>query len=290
MSFALALPYSLQTLPNDFGPITGPPAALVVDYRIQAPCRNNRIQLSQHVFSFLLDGTKELTTPGQAVLIDNRQFLLIRAGNCLMSEKLAPSQTYRSLLFFFPDALVERLLQRQDLRPVARHSTDGFAVLPYDAYVTHFVQSLLVLQQAPPAVQQRLLPAKFEEIMLYLLARQGPALLDQLRPGRAAAAPRQRLRQVVEANALSQLSVAELAFLCSMSESTFKRHFEQEFHTSPSRWGQQQRLQHAAYLLTARQQRPTDVYATAGFENLSSFTQAFKLHFGRTPKQFQQPI
>ena len=64
------------------------------------------------MFSFLLEDTKGLITPERAVLIDNRQFLLIKAGNCLMSEKLALSRAYRSLLFFFPEALVERLLRQ----------------------------------------------------------------------------------------------------------------------------------------------------------------------------------
>lgn len=279
-----------QTLPTDFSLATPATEALVVDYRIQTPCRNNRIQLAQNVFSFLLEGTKELITPERAVLIDNRQFLLIRAGNCLMSEKLAPSRAYRSLLFFFPDALVERLL-RQHAPPPAQHADPmaaaGYVVLPYDDYLAHFVQSLLVLQQGPAAVRQRLLPAKLEEIMLYLIEQQGSAFLRQLLPGPVARGPQQRLRQVVEANALNCLNVAELAFLCNMSVSTFKRHFEQAFVSSPSRWFQQQRLQHSAYLLTARQQRPTDVYVTVGFETLSSFTQAFKQQFGLTPKQFQ---
>ena len=139
----------------------------MVEYRIQMPCCNNRIQLAQNVFSLLLEDAKELIMPERAVLIDNRQFLLIRAGNCLMSEKLASSRAYRNLLFFFSDMLVERLL-RQHAPPPAHQAAPlaaaGYAVLPYDAYLAHFVQSLLVLQQRPAAVRQRLLPAKLEEI------------------------------------------------------------------------------------------------------------------------------
>lgn len=281
---------AIQTLPNDFGFAAPAAEALVVDYRIQQAGHHNRVQLTQHVFSFLLEGTKELITADRAVLIDNRQFLLIRAGNCLMREQLAPSQAYRSLLFFFPDALVERLVRQHGLRPATAPPAPGsesYAVLPYDAYLTHFVQSLLVLQQGPAAARQRLLPAKLEEIMLYLVERQGPAFLRQLLPEPGASGPQQRLRQVVEDNALTHLNVPDLAFLCSMSVSTFKRHFRHVFQSTPSRWLQQRRLQHSAYLLTARRQRPTDIYATVGFENLSSYTQAFKQQFGLTPKQFQ---
>ena len=196
----------IQTLPHDFGRAAPAAEALVVDYRIESTCLNSRIELSQNVFSFLLEGTKELVTPERAVHIDNRQFLLIRAGNCLMSEQLAPSRTYRSLLFFFPDALAEHLL-RQHVSPpapalaAAAPAAEGIAVLPYDAYLTHFVQSKLVLHQGPAAVRQRLLPAKLEEILLYLLEQQGTGFSAAAAAG--GAGPQQRLRQVVEANALA---------------------------------------------------------------------------------------
>ncbi len=278
----------IQYLPAELG-AAGHDAAQVVDYRVQAPCRNNRIQLTQHVFSFLLEGTKEMTTPSHAVRIDSHQFLLIRAGNCLMTERLSSGNTYHSLLFFFSEDLVERLAQRQAhlVRP-ASPTLPGFVVLPYDEYISHFVHGLrLWHQQGQPAQQSRLLHAKLEEIMLYLLEREGPGLLSTLLGGPRPTSPQQVLRQVVERNALNPLGVAELAFLCNMSVSTFQRHFQREFQTSPRRWFQQQRLQHSAYLLTTQQQRPTDIYAAIGFENLSSFTQAFKQKFGLTPKQFQ---
>ena len=71
-----------------------------------------------------------------------------------MSEKLVPSRAYRSLLFFFPDALVERLLRQHAPPPISQPPWPprGYAVLPYDAYLAHFVQSLLVQQQGPAAV------------------------------------------------------------------------------------------------------------------------------------------
>jgi AraC-like DNA-binding protein len=58
-----------------------------------------------------------------------------------------------------------------------------------------------------------------------------------------------------------------------MSVSTFKRNFE-EFQTSPFD-GFKKRLEHT-YLLQTKKMRASDVYEEIGFENLSSFVQAYK--------------
>ena len=93
---------------------------------------------------------------------------------------------------------------------------------------------------------------------------------------------------VVESNSLNKLSLSELAFLSNKSVSTFKRSFEKHFGTSPIKWFQQKRLEHAAYLLGIKGQRASDVYLDAGYENLSNFIQAFKTKYGVTPKQYQE--
>jgi len=72
-----------------------------------------------------------------------------------------------------------------------------------------------------------------------------------------------------------------------MSVSTFKREFEKHFQESPSKWFQNKRLEHAAFLLQQHTKRPSDIFETIGYENLSNFVHAFKTKFGVTPKQFQ---
>ena len=72
-----------------------------------------------------------------------------------------------------------------------------------------------------------------------------------------------------------------------MSISSFKRTFEKHFHNSPSKWFQEKRLEHSAFLLKNKSERPSDIYQEIGYESLSNFIQAFKVKFGVTPKQYQ---
>ena len=59
----------------------------------------------------------------------------------------------------------------------------------------------------------------------------------------------QKFIQTIESNHLNKLTIKELSFLCNMSESKFKREFKKYFKSSPSKWFQEKRLKHAAFLL-----------------------------------------
>lgn len=122
-----------------------------------------------------------------------------------------------------------------------------------------------------------------EEILLYLTEIYGPAFLDSL--ASHSNDIHQKLTIVVETNRLNKLTLNELAFLCDMSVSTFKREFEKQYSESPIKWFQNQRLEHANELLNLKNSTASEIYPEAGYENLSSFIQAYKSKYGITPKQ-----
>ncbi|MEL6484724.1 MAG: AraC family transcriptional regulator, partial [Bacteroidota bacterium] len=97
----------------------------------------------------------------------------------------------------------------------------------------------------------------------------------------------QKFIRTIESNALNKLTLKELAFLCNMSISTFKREFEKHYAESPIKWFQNKRLEHANYLLNQERKSPSAIYFEVGYENLSSFIQAYKAKYGITPKQHQ---
>jgi AraC-like DNA-binding protein len=72
-----------------------------------------------------------------------------------------------------------------------------------------------------------------------------------------------------------------------MSASTFKRRFAQLYGSSPGRWLLHRRMEQAACHLRPAGRPVGEVAAELGYEDLSSFIQAFKQVHGRTPKQYQ---
>ncbi|MFB1040833.1 MAG: AraC family transcriptional regulator, partial [Polaribacter sp.] len=155
----------------------------------------------------------------------------------------------------------------------------------YDLYVKGFTKSILNISKLSKSIQQNILDAKFEEIMLYLIATKGVNFIYSLISNSDNST--QKFIQIVENNIEKKLSIKELSFLTNMSESSFKRVFKKHFQSSPGKWFREKRLEHSAFLLRNKSKRQSDIYQEIGYENLSNFTQAFKIKFGVTPKKYQ---
>lgn len=258
----------------------------VYDYESIQEISKQQIILNKNTFSFLQDGTKEVFFDNSSFSINNAQFLLMKSGHCLMTEKLSNvAEYYRSVLFFFSNEDVLKFIRKFDLNLPEYSILYSTYSFNYDSFIKRFVDSLLDISKLSNPIQKNILDAKFEEIMLYLIEFKGVNFLFSLISN--SANHNQKFTQTIESNQLNKLSIKELSFLSNMSVSTFKREFEKQFHNSPSKWFQDKRLEHSAFLLKTKSKRPSDIFEEIGYENLSNFIQAFKLKFGVTPKQYQ---
>jgi AraC-like DNA-binding protein len=263
-----------------------PQAIQVYAYERNQESSKQQIQLNKNTFSFLQEGTKEVFFHSASYAIDNAQFLLMKSGHCLMTEKISNThQQYRSLLLFFTNHDVLKFIRKFELTPSANNNLYPTYSFNYDPFIKRFVESLIDISKLSQTVQQQLLPVKFEEIMLYLTQAKGVDFIYALINNNDN--HYQKFKQTIEKNQLNKLSIKELSFLSNMSISKFKREFEKHFNSSPSKWFQQKRLEHAAFLLKNNTKRPADIFELVGYESLANFSQAFKEKFGITPKKFQ---
>lgn len=257
----------------------------IYDYQTSKEISKQQIQLKKHTFSFLLEGKKEVFFDNSNFSIDKSSFLLMKSGHCLMTETPSSiSENYRSILLLFSTEEVINLMKKYDLKPNHKVSSRSTYSFRYDSFITGFVNSLITISKLSTNLQGNLLQTKFEEIMLYLIEVRGANFLHSFTEDLN---QNQRFIETIESNVMNKLTVKELAFLSNMSISTFKRTFEKNFQSSPSKWFQDKRLEQAALLLDNDTNRPSDIFEEIGYENLSNFIQAFKTKFGVTPKQYQ---
>ncbi len=258
----------------------------VYNYESNQEISKQQILLNKNTFSFLQEGTKEVFFDNSSYSINNDQFLLMKSGHCLMTEKLSNvAEYYRSVLFFFSNEDVLKFIRKFELSPSDSDTFYSTYSFNYDSFIKRFVDSLLDISKLSKPIQKNILDAKFNEIMLYLIEFKGVNFLYSLISN--SDNQNQKFLQIIESNKLNKLTIKELSFLSNMSVSTFKREFEKYFHSSPSKWFQEKRLEHAAFLLKNKSKRPSDIFEDIGYETLSNFIQAFKVKFGVTPKQYQ---
>ena len=256
------------------------------NYKRTEDLPKTKINLSKNTISFLRTGTKEVMGDDKTIQIGNEHFVIMKSGNCLMTEKVSNSfSVYQSILLFFSDEEVLQFLEKYQQHASHLKQTKSFYIFEYDDFIENFVASLAQILKFPKKIQRNILKHKFEEIMLYLVHKNNADFLNSIVQN--VDDKISRLTNIAENNKHNKLNLEELAFLSSMSVSTFKREFFKLYQTTPMKWFNEQRLNHIAFLLKTKRNRPIEVYEEAGYENFSNFVQAFKKKFGMTPKQYQ---
>jgi AraC-like DNA-binding protein len=255
----------------------------VYDFKMTNNVVKSKVNLSMNMFSFLQVGKKQVHFADTSITLNSKQSLLLKKGNWLWTELLDTEAIYYCKLFFFSEERLLEFLQKHTKNSFLHKDEIPYFVIENDDYIITFLNSMSVLNTASSDYTERLLLVKFEEIMLYLLYKYKEKfefylyslISKEVSP----------FKNVVESNVHSNLKLEEIAFLCNMSLSTFKRHFIVEYNEAPGKWLQDKRLQRAKEILKEGQLKASDIYLDMGYNNLSNFSIAFKNKFGKSPKE-----
>ena len=242
----------------------------------------NKIVFSQNLICILLEGSKEIFNQVSHATIDPSKLFLLAAGSALMSDGVAKNGRYESILIFFSNDFLMDFCLRHHIQTPEKKEDLALITLNKDGFLFNYEKSLKLLEQARD--EHNLQKIKIEELLLYLLQKY-PSQINSFITQAFQNNRENKIKQVVLANMEKGLTIDELAFLCNMSVSTFKRHFSEVFHTSPKKYFIQNRMEKAKKLLQLNK-RTSEIYFELGYSNLSSFSSEFKKHFGVSPKQF----
>ena len=91
----------------------------------------------------------------------------------------------------------------------------------------------------------------------------------------------------IKNNLYSNLSVQQMAQLCAMSTSSFKRKFKETYNESPKKFVANKKLEKAKNLLKNSSERISTIAYDCGFETLSTFNRSFKFKTGISPSEFR---
>lgn len=270
---------------------TETPDLQIANYEAYKHVSKNKINLNKNVFSFLLDGQKDIHFSNDIVSIDHTQALLLASGNFLTTE-LVGANSYSCLLFFFSQKNINDFLLKyghlsnpNDLNKTTSNSP--YFLIQKDNFIIHFINSIQQIYGLNQTISQKILELKFEEIMLYLADKYGQSFFVYLH-SLLINERELSFKMVVEKNLYTSLNIDEVAFLCNMSLSTFKRKFTQLYQESPGKWFQLKRLNKAKKLLLNNEATPSEIYMDFGYDSLSNFSTAFKNQFGYSPKKMMK--
>lgn len=150
----------------------------------------------------------------------------------------------------------------------------------------NFVDGIMHYFYNQHVVSKEIAELKIKEILLLLLsskkAEEIAHLLEQFVNKRTAS-----FKEVIETHVLSEISLEEIAQLCNMSLSTFKRHFKKIYNTTPNEYLFDQRLENSKKLLVTSEQSIDDIALLSGFKTTAHFSRKFKKKYNIPPSQYK---
>jgi len=252
------------------------------------PIRLPNIMNDEACFLYVLEGKCTAVSPTETLEANPPDALLMKCGNffnfCVPDEE---HPHYRAVaVHFYPDVL-KKVYENElpgFLKPTASASDKTFARVETTELINKYIESIIFYFEHPQLVNDELLNLKVKEILLLLSQTERGGQVRQILSDLFSPVA-QQLRKVVETHLYTDISVGELAILCNMSESSFKREFKKQYDDSPASYMRNKKLIQAQKLLGVGDLSVADVAFESGFNDLAHFSKAFKEKFGLSPSQ-----
>jgi len=155
-----------------------------------------------------------------------------------------------------------------------------------DRLLANFRESINILIDNPELADESIIKTKLKEFVLLIAKSQNaPSQLDFLA---ALFKPFDiEFKSTIQHNLYTNLSIDELARLCHLSTSSFKRKFKNTFDDSPKKYIAKKKVEKAADLLKINNSRVSDIAYDVGFDSLSTFNRTFATFYGKSPTEYR---
>ncbi len=253
-------------------------------------------QIERHVQLYTHFNEIAFTLNGEKTLHHGEKSWTLSDGNAMFFRKTAYNQElhetagWEVLAFYFPDDFLRQVFNEHrsylPLKNLPSPPKDMLIKINVNEITRAFFYSILpyFTQKLPP--REQLLELKFKELLFNVLS--DPENINLLAYVNSIQDQQKTpIWEVLEANYMFNLTVADYARLSDRSASSFKREFQDHYKTTPGRWLTQKRLEHVKLLLNTCKKNITEIAYDSGFENVSHFSRIFKEKYGASPLQYR---
>lgn len=241
-------------------------------------------------FLYVLQGEMQFQFEDDQTDIPVNHSLLL---NCLNSGKQIRNTGDNSvgevvIVTFHPEIL-KKIYERElpaVIQPGKSVSNQSHGKINNDFLIQKYIEGLLFYFENPSLANEEILILKMKEIILLLSQTQQfetiQVILSQLfSPAKFS------FKQIIEANLFAQINIEELAQKTNLSVSSFKREFAKLYNDTPANYIKNKKLEKAAELLLASDNRIADIAYECGFNDLANFTKSFHDKYHLSPTHYR---
>ncbi|MCH9659788.1 MAG: AraC family transcriptional regulator [Bacteroidetes bacterium] len=247
------------------------------------------LDIEELFFLYVIEGVVKLQSPDGIIYVTGGNSALINKGSYVMSENLSTSnQEFKAYIVFLSESLVVdftldvNILNPMDNPPQIALFTEG--ELPFLEIYIECV-SIIFNAYSEHKTHHNLIDLKSKELLCYLFMSSYRHVIASMLSTNMKNKTHQ-MRYIISKNYLYPISVEQLAFLCQMSISNFKRKFKEIYESTPAKWIKERRLEHAEKLLRNGKYKVHQVAKKSGFDNPNTFRNQFIKKYGVLPNQY----
>lgn len=260
---------------------------LVERIKIQAPFRYEAIFQNSGCFIYFKERGPKILTSEVNTKLKGNDAVLLRCGNHFMDllKETDDEQVEVIVFHLYPEVL--KKLYTGDFSTLLKKQHDRRnQIVASSNVIAKFIDSLEFYFQNPLLVNDDLLELKIKELVLLLIQSKNVGSIQEL-VADLYSAKTVHIKEVVELHLFSNLKVEQLAKLCNLSLSSFKREFRKEFNDSPTNYINNKRLEKAKELLTISDLLVSEIAYEVGFQDSLYFTRLFKNKIGVPPSAYR---
>lgn len=258
---------------------------MTIDFR-RAP---KYFEENEACFLYLKNGSFQFRAPTQVISYAENEAMLAKCGDYyiepLDTRSDAATNTVIAIgAFFYPEMVKDLFgtdLSLQQLKT-------NFDVVKVDIgpLMNSFIDSIDFLLEHPQVADENLVMNKLKELILLLSKSQNSNSLHEFIAS-LFTNHEYHFKEIIQAQRFADLNVEQLAFLCGMSTSTFKRTFKEYYNDTPAHYFRRIKLEKAADLLKNTTLRITDICYDCGFNDISHFSKTFVAAYKMSPSEFR---
>ena len=193
--------------------------------------------------------------------------------------------------FTNPAAVTQDYLPQSIIRALINGNCTGYAKIsstePSHNRILHCITTAKKAESEKPDFFQLLVYGKMYEAFYELFANKYVRIVDAESKSKKYRAL-QRVTNYIDEHYIDGLSLDEVASATGISRYYVSHLFKELMDTTFVGYVNDLRLNRAAMLLMTSDSPIIEIAALSGFNNLSNFNRAFKLHFGKTPSAYRK--
>lgn len=255
---------------------------------IQPPFRYDAIFQNEGCFLYIKGTTTNFLSSEVNMEINDGEAVILNCGVYFVNWlKKIENPIEIIAIHLYPDILKQlyknelpkSIIQKKRMKQVQR-------IVPNDT-IKKFIDSLEFYFQNPSLVTEDLLELKIKELILLLVLTKNATSVLEIIEGLFS--PKSiKLKKVIELHKYKNLSIEELAILCNLSLSSFKREFNSIYKESPKNYLNSQKIQKAKKLLEISDLSVSEIAYKVGFKDPHYFTRLFKKKETVPPSKYRQ--